>query len=135
MDATYHTPTETTTDEMYKIIYIQHTASLIPSTLFYMTCTFKLYLWTLLATTPILIHTIFKFCHQTSCVLKCGWISLEEQKLCSTQNYQSNITAQTLTMPYLRSQKGRWNKLQYYNKVHSKTNDIIQKIVVTNYIF
>jgi len=44
MDATYHMATETTTDEMYKIIYNQHTASLITSTLFYMTCTFKLYL-------------------------------------------------------------------------------------------
>jgi hypothetical protein len=25
-------------------------------------------------------------------------------------------------MPYLRSQKGWWNKLQYYKKVHRKTN-------------
>jgi len=45
------------------------------------------------------------------------------------------MTAKRLTMSYLRSQKGCWNKLQYYNKVHSKTNGIIQKIVVTNYIF
>jgi len=71
MDVTYHMPIETTIDEMYKIIYIQHTASLIESTLFYMTCTFKLYLWTLPAATPILIHAFLKFCHQTSCILKC----------------------------------------------------------------
>jgi len=70
MDATYHTPIETTIDEMYKIIYIQHTASLIPSTLFYMNCTFKLYLRTLLAAIPILIQALFKCCHQTSCMLK-----------------------------------------------------------------
>ena len=71
MEATYHMPIETTIDEMYNITYIQHTASLIPSTIFYMICTFKLYLWTLLAATPILIQVLFKFCHQTSCMLKC----------------------------------------------------------------